>query len=77
MGIEETAKNKANELGGAAKEFVGGATDNPELEAEGRVQKDESKLKEVANKVSEKAEGAVEYVKEAAERIGDSMKKDK
>ncbi|MFC5369661.1 CsbD family protein [Arcanobacterium bovis] len=76
MGIEETAKNKANELGGAAKEFVGSATDNPELEAEGRVQKDESKLKEVANKVSEKAEDAVEYVKEAAQRVGDSFKKD-
>jgi uncharacterized protein YjbJ (UPF0337 family) len=35
MGIVDDAKNKAQELAGKAKEIVGDATDNKDLEAEG------------------------------------------
>lgn len=76
MGFDETAKNKADEFGGAAKEFVGNATGDERLEGEGRAQKDASKLKEAVNKVSEKAEGAADYVKGAAAKLGESFKKD-
>jgi uncharacterized protein YjbJ (UPF0337 family) len=38
MGIGDKAKDKAEELSGKAKAAMGDATDNPDLEAEGRMQ---------------------------------------
>ena len=37
MGLADKAKDKAEELAGKAKATMGDATDNPDLEAEGRI----------------------------------------
>jgi uncharacterized protein YjbJ (UPF0337 family) len=45
------ARNKSQELKGQVKEAAGRATDNPQLEAEGRADQTKANLKQAAEKV--------------------------
>ncbi len=62
MGIGDKAKNKAEELGGKAKEATGDATDNHDLQAEGQ-----------ADQTSGKAKQAGEGLKDAAGDAKDAV----
>jgi uncharacterized protein YjbJ (UPF0337 family) len=53
MGTDDKARNKAEELKGRAKEGIGKATDDEELEAEGRVDQTESDIKQAGEKVKD------------------------
>jgi uncharacterized protein YjbJ (UPF0337 family) len=53
MGTDDKARNKAEELQGKAKEGLGRATDDEELEAEGRVDQTEADLKQAGEKVKD------------------------
>jgi uncharacterized protein YjbJ (UPF0337 family) len=63
MGLDDKIRNKAEEATGAAKEHVGDLTDNERLEAEGRSDRADAKLKQ-----------AGEHVKDTAEDVRDSFK---
>lgn len=58
MGVGDKFENKAEELKGKAKEGAGEATDNPDLEAEGKGDQAKAGLKQ-----------AGEHVKDAAKDI--------
>ncbi len=51
-GIDK-AKNKAEELQGQGKETLGRATDDPDLEAEGKADQATSNLKQAGEKVKD------------------------
>ena len=51
MGLGDKAKNKGEELVGKAKATVGDATDNPDLEAEGRTQEAKADVKQAGEDV--------------------------
>jgi uncharacterized protein YjbJ (UPF0337 family) len=53
MGTDDKARNKAEELKGKAKEELGRATDDEELEAEGRTDQASSDLKQAGEKVKD------------------------
>jgi uncharacterized protein YjbJ (UPF0337 family) len=53
MGTDDKAKNKAQELKGQAKEGLGRATDDEELEAEGRADQAKGDLKQAGEKVKD------------------------
>ena len=53
MGIDDKIDNKAEEFGGKAKETVGRATDDPDLEAEGQVDQSKSHLKQAGEKIKD------------------------
>jgi len=46
-------KNKAEELGGKGKEAVGDATDNRDLQAEGKADQTKGSLKQAGEKVKD------------------------
>jgi uncharacterized protein YjbJ (UPF0337 family) len=51
-GIDK-AKNKVEELGGKGKEAVGDATDNRDLQAEGKADQTKGNLKQAGEKVKD------------------------
>ena len=53
MGIDDKADNKAEELKGKGKAKVGDATDDRDLEAEGRVEQAKGSLKQAGEKVKD------------------------
>jgi uncharacterized protein YjbJ (UPF0337 family) len=53
MGLDDKIENKAEELGGKAKEGVGRATDDEELEAQGRADQAKSNLKQAGEKIKD------------------------
>jgi uncharacterized protein YjbJ (UPF0337 family) len=53
MATEDKFQNKAEELKGRAKEHVGRATDDPELEAEGRADRVSGTLKQAGEKIKD------------------------
>lgn len=53
MGLEDKAKNKVEDLRGKAKESAGRATDDEELEAQGRADQSTSDVKQAAEKVKD------------------------
>ncbi len=53
MGIDDKFDAKADELKGKVKESAGRATDDPELEAEGRGERIKGDLKQAAEKVKD------------------------
>jgi uncharacterized protein YjbJ (UPF0337 family) len=57
MGVDDKAKNKAQEVKGQAKEGLGRATDDQELEAEGRTDQAKSDLKQAGEKVKDAFRG--------------------
>jgi uncharacterized protein YjbJ (UPF0337 family) len=46
-------KNKAQELGGQGKEHAGRATDNEQLEAEGRADQSKGNIKQAGEKIKD------------------------
>jgi uncharacterized protein YjbJ (UPF0337 family) len=53
MSADDKASNKIDELAGKAKETVGRATDDRDLEAEGRGEQTASNLKQAGEKVKD------------------------
>ncbi|HEY4626794.1 MAG TPA: CsbD family protein [Blastococcus sp.] len=53
MSAEDKIRNKIDELAGKGKEAAGRATDNPDLEAEGKGQQATSNLKQAGEKVKD------------------------
>jgi uncharacterized protein YjbJ (UPF0337 family) len=64
MGLKDKAENKLDELKGQGKESVGRASDDRDLEAEGR-----------ADQTGAKVKNAGEHVKDAAGDVKDGFKK--
>ena len=59
MGLDDKIKNKAEEMSGKGKEWVGDATDNERLEAEGKGEQAEAKVKQVIEDAKDKARDAL------------------
>ncbi|WP_214404633.1 CsbD family protein [Pseudonocardia lacus] len=53
MATEDKFSNKAEELKGRAKEHVGRATDDPDLQAEGRADRMSGTLKQAGEKIKD------------------------
>ena len=53
MAFDDKVDNKTEEMGGKVKEGVGRATDDEQLEAEGRVDQKSSKLKQAGENVKD------------------------
>jgi uncharacterized protein YjbJ (UPF0337 family) len=53
MGWNDKLKNKKNETNGAAKEQLGKATDNEQIEREGQIDQTKSNLKQAGEKVKD------------------------
>ena len=53
MGLDDKIDNKSEELAGKVKEGAGRATDDPELEAEGRADQVSGNLKQAGEKVKD------------------------
>ncbi len=64
MGIEDKASNSFKDTKGKVKESAGSATDNQELENEGKTDQVEASVKE-----------SVEHLKDAAGNVKDAFKK--
>ncbi|WAC67069.1 CsbD family protein [Agrococcus sp. SL85] len=58
MGMDDKIRNKAEELGGKAKEVLGAATGNERLEAEGKADQTEAKAKQAGEHVKDAAKDA-------------------
>jgi uncharacterized protein YjbJ (UPF0337 family) len=68
MGIDDNIRNKAQEVGGQAKEKVGDATDNEDLRDEGQRDQGSAKAKDAVDNAKEKANEAVNKIKGALKR---------
>jgi len=55
MGLDDKIENKSEEWKGKAKEGAGRATDDPELEAEGRTDQGSGSAKQAGEKVKDAA----------------------
>ncbi|MDQ0710208.1 uncharacterized protein YjbJ (UPF0337 family) [Arthrobacter woluwensis] len=64
MGIGDKINNKAEELGGKAKEAAGQASGDERLEAEGQKDQASAGLKQAGEKVKDAAAEAVDNVKD-------------
>ena len=53
MGIGDKIANKAEELGGKAKEKIGDVTGNEDMQAEGQAEKSKADLKQAGEKVKD------------------------
>lgn len=53
MGLDDKLSNKAEDAKGKAKEAVGGATDDEELERQGKTDQAKSDLKDAAENVKD------------------------
>ena len=53
MGLDDKIDNKSEELGGKAKEGIGKATDDEQLEAEGKADQTGSHLKQAGEKIKD------------------------
>jgi uncharacterized protein YjbJ (UPF0337 family) len=53
MGLDDKFENKADELKGEAKERVGGATGDEDMQAEGKVDKAKADIKQAGEKVKD------------------------
>jgi uncharacterized protein YjbJ (UPF0337 family) len=53
MGADDKLSNKAEELKGRTKETVGEATDDEQLEAEGRTERASGSLKQAGEKIKD------------------------
>ncbi len=53
MGLVDDAKNKAQELAGKTKEKVGEATDDKDLEAEGKKDQTKGNAKQAGEKIKD------------------------
>ncbi len=55
MGLDDKFDNKAEEMKGTVKEGAGRATDDPELESEGRADQASGQVKQAGEKVKDAA----------------------
>lgn len=76
MGLFDKAENKAQDLTGQAKEKIGEATDNPDLQAEGVADQGEAGLRDVGERIKDTAQDLGDKVKDAASNLTDKFKKD-
>ena len=53
MGLSDKIENASEDMQGKAKEAAGKATDNEQLEAEGKVDQSEADLKQAGEKVKD------------------------
>jgi uncharacterized protein YjbJ (UPF0337 family) len=53
MGLDDKMANKAEEMQGKAKEAWGDATDDPGMEAEGKMDQGKANLKQAGEKVKD------------------------
>jgi uncharacterized protein YjbJ (UPF0337 family) len=53
MGIEDKAENKLDDIKGKGKEGVGRATDDPDLEAEGKADQAGADVKQAGEKIKD------------------------
>ena len=53
MGLDDKIDNKSEELGGKAKEHIGKATGDEDLEAEGHADQASSNIKQVGEKIKD------------------------
>jgi len=53
MGLEDKLKNKAQEVQGQGKETVGDATDDKDMQAEGKTDQSKANLKQAGEKVKD------------------------
>jgi uncharacterized protein YjbJ (UPF0337 family) len=53
MGMDDKIQNKSEELGGKVKEGVGKATDDEQLEAEGKTDQASSNVKQAGEKIKD------------------------
>jgi uncharacterized protein YjbJ (UPF0337 family) len=53
MGIDDKVDNKSEELAGKAKEGIGKATDDEQLEAEGKTDQTTSNVKQAGEKIKD------------------------
>lgn len=57
MGTDDKFRNKAEEVGGKAKEGFGRVTGDEELQAEGKADQSKSKVKQAGEKIKDAAKG--------------------
>lgn len=65
MGFADKAKDKAEELAGKAKAATGDATDNPDLEAEGRMQESKADVKQAAENAKDSGDDVADALRAA------------
>lgn len=53
MGTDDKFQNKVEDLGGKAKEKYGDATDDPEMQVEGKRDQSKSDLKQAGEKIKD------------------------
>jgi len=53
MGIDDKVDNKSEEFAGKAKEGIGKATDDEQLEAEGKTDQTKSNVKQAGEKIKD------------------------
>lgn len=63
MGADDKMRNKAEDVGGKAKEGLGRATGDEEMQAEGKADQTESKFKQAGEKVKDAAKSAKDAIK--------------
>jgi len=66
MGFADKAKDKVEELAGKAKAATGDATDNPDLEAEGRMQESKADVKQAAEDVKDSGDDVADALRAAS-----------
>jgi uncharacterized protein YjbJ (UPF0337 family) len=66
MGFADKAKDKAEELVGKAKAATGDATDNPDLEAEGRMQEAKADVKQAGENVKDTGDDVADALRAAS-----------
>ena len=66
MGLADKAKDKAEELAGKAKTTVGDKTDNPDLEAEGRMQESKADVKQAGENVKDSGDDVADALRSAS-----------
>lgn len=64
MGIADNARNKADDLKGQAKEKVGSATGDSDLESEGQADQAIASVKDAVSDAADKIKDGVEAVKD-------------
>jgi uncharacterized protein YjbJ (UPF0337 family) len=66
MGIGDKAENEAEELAGKAKAGVGDATDNRDLEAEGRMQESKADAKQAGENMKDTGDDVADALRSAS-----------
>jgi uncharacterized protein YjbJ (UPF0337 family) len=67
MGLGDKAKDKAEELAGKAKATVGDKTDNPDLEAEGRMQEANADVKQAGENVKDTGDDVTDALRSSSD----------